>query len=343
MKIGLTYDLVDDYVARGMSEVEAAEFDSPETVDALAAALAEDGHEVVRIGSLEPLTRRLALGERFDLVFNIAEGLEGYGREAQVPGLLEGFGIPTTFSDPLTLCLCLHKGMTKRIVRSAGIPTADFMVVERLEDLDAFDLPFPVFAKPVAEGTSKGVTSLSRIGDHHQLRKVCADLLETFSQPVLVETYLPGWECTVGILGTGDEARAVAVLDVDIKAEADGLDYTFETKKQCETLVTYRLATHDLAQQAIKTALDSWKALGGRDGGRVDIRFDAAGVANFIETNPLPGLHPTHSDLPIMANLAGVEYAELIREIVKSATARMKTNRASTFVTQSTKRCMSAF
>ncbi|WP_051261637.1 D-alanine--D-alanine ligase family protein [Desulfovibrio inopinatus] len=343
MKIGLTYDLVDDYIARGMSEVEAAEFDSPETVDAISEALENVGHHVVRIGSLEPLTRRLALGESFDLVFNIAEGLEGYGREAQVPAVLEGVGIACTFSDPLTLCLCLHKGMTKRIVRDCGIPTADFIVIERMEDLDGVNLPFPVFAKPVAEGTSKGVTSMSRITDMHQLKTVCMDLLETFSQPVLVETYLPGREYTVGIVGTGEAARVIGVLDVAIKAEADGIDYTFETKKYCEELVTYRLGTDEPARQAADTALAAWKVLGGRDAGRIDIRFDAAGIPNFIEANPLPGLHPIHSDLPIMATLAGVGYTDLIEQIVNSAIFRIGSSRIAMLVSIADRRYSSAF
>ena len=113
----------------------------------------------------QALIGRLAQGDRWDLVFNIAEGLYGLAREAQVPAILDVYDIPYTFSDPLVLSLALHKGLTKTVVRQAGIATPDFALVERPADIDAIDLPFPLFAKPVAEGTSKGISGASKILD----------------------------------------------------------------------------------------------------------------------------------------------------------------------------------
>ncbi|MEK7244000.1 MAG: D-alanine--D-alanine ligase, partial [Thermodesulfobacteriota bacterium] len=156
MKIGITYDLRDDYIAEGYTEEETAEFDHPRTIDAIEEALRDLGYETDRIGHLRALTRRLVAGDRWDLVFNIAEGLRGFGREAQVPALLDAWEIPYTFSDPLVLSLTLHKGLTKRVIRDFGIPTPDFAVVETPEEIAAMALPFPLFAKPVAEGTGKG-------------------------------------------------------------------------------------------------------------------------------------------------------------------------------------------
>src|SRR5687768_1093203 len=147
VRIGLTYDLRLDYLAAGYGEEETAEFDQPGTIDAIEGALRELGHEVDRIGHARSLIGRLALGERWDLVFNICEGLRGPAREAQVPAILDVYEIPYTFSDPLVLALTLHKGFTKQIVRGAGVPTSDFMVVERLEDVERVELPYPLFAK----------------------------------------------------------------------------------------------------------------------------------------------------------------------------------------------------
>src|SRR5262245_11328722 len=135
MKIGLTYDLREEYLAAGYSALETAEFDRADTIGAIEDALRELGHHPDRIGHVRQLTARLAVGDRWDLVFNICEGLHGCGREAQVPALLDAFAIPYTFSDPLRMALCLHKGLTKVIVRDAGVPTAPFAVVERLDDL----------------------------------------------------------------------------------------------------------------------------------------------------------------------------------------------------------------
>lgn len=192
MRIGLTYDLRAEYLAAGFSEEETAEFDRPDTIDALDQALRSLGHGTDRIGSARQLIQRLARGDRWDLVFNIAEGLHGSARESQVPAILDVYDIPYTFSDPLVLAVCLHKGLTKLAIRSAGLPTPDFAVVERTEDLARIDLPFPLFAKPVAEGTGKGIGPSSKLGDRAALERVCRELLDRYHQPVLVETFLPG-------------------------------------------------------------------------------------------------------------------------------------------------------
>lgn len=323
MRIGFTYDLRDDYLAQGFSEEQAAEFDRPDTIDDVAGALAALGHEVSRIGRLSELIRRLLDGERWDLVFNIAEGVRGIGREAQVPALLDAWNIPYTFSDPVVMGLTLHKGLTKRVVRDAGIPTAEFAVIEHVADLDRLSLPFPLFAKPVAEGTSKGVDTRSKITNRNALNRVCARLLGDFDQPVLVERYLPGREFTVGLLGTGAAARVPGVLEVALNERAEPAIYTFLNKEECETRVEYRLVDDRDARVAADVALAAWKVLGCRDAGRVDVRLDAGGLANFIEVNPLPGLNPVHSDLPILCTRLGWPFERLIGEILDSALMRV--------------------
>ena len=119
MKVGITYDLRDDYLIRGFSPEEAAEFDSRATIEAIAAALTALGHGAEQIGGVTALVEQLAAGERWDLVFNIAEGVHGFGREAQVPALLDAYEIPYTFSDPLVLALCLHKELSAASKKSA--------------------------------------------------------------------------------------------------------------------------------------------------------------------------------------------------------------------------------
>ena len=215
MRVGLTFDLRDHYLAAGYSAEDTAEFDNIETIDSLGGALERLGLEVDRIGTVRQLAQRLVAGERWELVFNIAEGLKGVGREAQVPALLDAYDIPYTFSDTMVMALALHKGMAKRVVRDCGVPTAPFAVVETMADLAAVELPFPLFAKPIAEGTGKGVTSASRVASATALRKLCRQLLERYRQPVLVETFLPGREFTVGIIGTGASAESVAVMAAD--------------------------------------------------------------------------------------------------------------------------------
>jgi D-alanine-D-alanine ligase len=288
--------------------------------------LRELGHETDRIGHVRQLVDRLAAGDRWDLVFNICEGLYGRGREAQVPALLDAYDIPYTFSDPLVMALSLDKGLTKTVVRSAGVPTPDFAVVSCESQIAQLNLRFPVFAKPIAEGTGKGVTPASKIVNRNQLNHVCQDLLNTFKQPVLIERYLPGREFTVGLLGTGEQASAIGTMEVLLLPAAEAEVYSYVNKENSEELVQYRFPRADQDEQvhaAESIALAAWRAVGCRDGGRVDLRCDENGRPNFMEVNPLAGLHPFHSDLPIMCNNLGITYLTLVDRIVRSAARRL--------------------
>jgi len=320
--VGLTYDLRDDYLQEGYSLEETAEFDKPDTIEAIEEVILKNGHLTCRIGHVQALTRRLAAGDRWDLVFNIAEGLHGFGREAQVPALLDAYKIPYTFSDPLGQSLTLHKGMTKHVVRDLGIPTPDFAVVSDPEDIDLISLPYPLFAKPVAEGTGKGITALSKIDNTSDLRKVCINLLNTFHQPVLVETYLPGREFTVGIVGSGKDARALGVMEVLLNPDAEQNAYSYDNKEHYENLVRYAAVDDPEAKHAMEISLLAWRGLGLKDGGRIDLRSDARGIPHFIEVNSLAGLNPIRSDLPILCNLLDISYHQLITDILNSALKR---------------------
>jgi len=320
--VGITYDLKADYVAMGYSEEDAAEFDSPVTIDGIDDALQALGFRTERVGALPALASALLAGRRWDMVFNIAEGLHGFARESQVPALLDYYNIPCVFSDAMTLGVCLHKGVAKHVVRDKGVPTADFAVVERAEDAHRVHLPYPLFVKPVAEGTGLGVGAASKVRNVLELEEACARLIARHNQPVLVETYLPGRELTVGITGTGEDARAIAALEVEFGAGAESHAYGYVNKQEFEDRVAYRLAHDEVAEAACAVALQAWRALGCRDGGRVDVRLDAAGVPNFIEVNPLAGLNPETSDLPILCYKKGMTYRQLIAEIMTSALAR---------------------
>jgi D-alanine-D-alanine ligase len=322
MRIGMTYDLRDDYLAAGFAEEETAEFDRASTIEAIENAIRNMGHDPVRIGNIQSLVLALAAGQSWDLVFNIAEGLYGFGREAQVPALLDAYRIPYVFSDPLTQALTLHKGMAKHVIRNMGLPTADFAVIESASDTCGVNLPYPLFAKPIAEGTGKGVTPASRIDNASLLQETCTRLLLEFRQPVLVETFLPGREFTVGIVGNGAQARSIGVIEVILLDHSEPDVYSYHNKEFCEELVEYRAVDDSEARKAEEVAIASYKALGCRDAGRVDLRSDASGTPNFIEINPLAGLHPEHSDLCIIATKYGISYQKLLADIVLAARQR---------------------
>ncbi len=326
MRVGLTYDLRSDYLAMGFSLEDTAEFDKEETIAGIEGALRELGYETVRIGHAKALVKRLEAGDRWDLVFNICEGLCGIAREAQVPALLDLYGVPYVFSDPLVLALTLHKGMTKRVVRDAGVPTSDFRVYETAEDLADLRFGPPFFVKPVAEGTGKGCSAKSIVRDPAALAGVCDGLVARFRQPALIEPYLAGREFTVGITGTGRRAKAVGSMEIVLLSNAEKGVYSYSNKGNYEDRVVYRpgdAAKDPVAAASEKVALDAWRALGCRDGGRVDIRCDADQNPQFLEVNPLAGLNPKDSDLPILARMANITYTQLIGRIMDSAAARI--------------------
>jgi len=326
MRIGLTYDLRSEYLAAGYSEDETAEFDREETIDAIDAALQRLGHATDRVGNARQLVERLAAGRRWDLVFNIAEGMIGIGREAQIPAILDAYGIPYTFSDPLVMSLTLHKGMTKRVIRDAGVPTCDFTVVEHPDDIAQVRFGPPYFVKPVAEGTGKGVSPKSIVRRRKDLPVACRLLLETYRQPVLVERFLPGREFTTAVIGTGRQAEVIGTMEVLLLADAEQQVYSYHNKENFEALVRYRLVQpvdDPLVVDIEDIALHAWRVLGCRDAGRLDLRCDKRGRPQFIEVNPLAGLHPEHSDLPIICGLVGVSFERLIARIIASAEQRV--------------------
>jgi D-alanine-D-alanine ligase and related ATP-grasp enzymes len=326
LKIGITYDLRDEYLKEGYNLEDTAEFDLLDTIESIEKVIIDNGFQADRIGNVKALTRQLVAGNRWDLVFNIAEGLHGFGREAQVPALLDAYNIPYTFSDPLGHALTLHKGMTKHVLRDMGIPTPDFAVVSYESEIADVKLPLPLFAKPVAEGTGKGITSLSKITNREELHRICKYILQTFKQPALVETYLPGREFTVGILGSGKDAKVLGVIEVILKPAAEKNAYSYENKEHYDRLVQYILVDDDEAKQAKEISLRLWRGLDLKDAGRVDLRSDACGAPHFMEVNSLAGLNPKRSDLPILCNLLGMSYDELINSIIKSALRRTNIN-----------------
>jgi D-alanine-D-alanine ligase len=302
----------------GYGEEETAEFDSEVTIDAICNAVEAMGFEAVRIGNVKRLVEALARGERWDGVFNFCEGLKGLAREATVPALLEVYDVPYVFSDGLTLAVTLDKSMAKRIVRDAGVPTADFAVIESGDDIAKVNLPYPLFLKPVAEGSGKGVNAKSKVNDAAALNRVALELLENFDQPVLVETFLPGREFTVAVIGTGADAKVLGASEIVPKENWVGDGYGYENKEYWHDKVDIIGADPESRRAAGDVALAAWRALRCRDGGRVDIRNDANGKPHFIEVNPVAGLRPEYSDMCFIATREGLTYRQLIGCIMQS-------------------------
>lgn len=321
MRIGLTYDLRQEYLNEGCSEEETAEFDKTSTIENIEDSLHFLGYETERIGNIKNLINEIRYN-RWYMVFNICEGMYGSGREAQVPALLDAYQIPYTFSDPLILSLTLNKGLTKRIIRDAGIKTAPFIIIKNEEDIKNIELSYPLFVKPNSEGSGKGISSKSKVNNKYELIKSCRNIWLTSNCEIIVEKYLPGKEFTVGILGTGEESISLGCMEIHFNSNETF--YSYNMKENYEYFIKYTLPEMEITENVCELALKSWKLLGCRDAGRIDIRLDENGEPNFIEVNPLAGLNKETSDLPILAKMNGFSYDYIIESIMKSAKKRLQ-------------------
>jgi D-alanine-D-alanine ligase len=321
-------------VAELIARDEFAEWDSPTTIAAVESALSRLG-KVVRLEAKEDFPEKLRQTKP-DIVFNIAEGFHGVNREAHVPAICEFYGIPYSGSDPFTLSLCLDKARTKETLAFHGISTPKFAVVSEVDELPSrtASLRFPLFVKPLHEGSSKGITDGNLCPNAEQLLSQTRFLLENYKQPVLVEEYLPGKEFTCAVLGNSENATVLPIVGMNFETLPEGAlpIYSFDAKFvwdrpenpldifQCPARITRKL------QASIeRVTLDAFRVLGCRDWARVDVRLDASGVPNIIEVNPLPGILPDPADnscLPKAARAAGIGYEELIQSCLRYAAAR---------------------
>ncbi len=316
-----------------------AEWDSVETIDAVANALSAYG-TVIRLEATADFPQRLREAG-VDIVFNIAEGLHGPNREAHVPAICEFYGVPYSGSDPFTLSLGLHKARTKQILAAAGVPTAGFRLVETEEALEALArdtdrsaLRYPLFLKPVQEGSSKGITERNFVRDGRELLVRGRELLHDYGQPVIAEEYLPGAEFTCGVLGNGAEAHVLPPVAMRFDTLPAGAlpIYGFEAKWVWDTrehpLEIFECPPRisgELRAAIEAVTLRAYHTLGCRDWSRIDVRLDAAGAPNVIEINPLPGILPDPADnscLPKAARAAGMSYDALIQACLLHAAKR---------------------
>jgi D-alanine-D-alanine ligase len=272
--------------------------------------------------------------EKPDIVFNIAEGLRGINRESQIPSMLEMLNIPYTASDPLTLSTCLDKSRAKEILSFHNVSNPRFEVVNSKNELENSDITFPIILKPVAEGSSKGIFNSSLLRNISELNGSLDEQIKNYQQSFIAEEYLPGREFTVGILGNGESAFVLPIVEINFDALPKNINpiYSYEAKwildgpdNQIEMYKCPAVIDTDLTNEIEKIALNAYHVLQCKDWSRIDIRLDAAGKPNIIEVNPLPGILPdpkNNSCLPKAARTAGFTYDELINHTLNSALVR---------------------
>jgi D-alanine-D-alanine ligase len=349
-RVALLYNLKHNAIPEPGAPPDAlAEYDSIETIQALEDALRADGHQVIPLEGDKTLLDTIRQADP-DICFNIAEGHRGDARESQVPALLEMLDIPYAGSKVLAHAISLDKAITKRVWRDYGLPTAPFRVFRHGDEPLDGQLDFPLFVKPVREGTGMGINGHSVVHDEAELQEQVRWVIRTYRQPALVEGYLPGREFTVGLIGNplapgqhrwngpsiGSGQRLYdeqgfhifPVLEVDSKVGVGQGLYNAEAKSYYpgqEGAPLYLCPADisvDLEAELKRLAVAAFEAIGALDVARVDFRLGADGQPYLMEINTLPGLNPTVSDLCIMARAEGMHYTDLINEILNLAIDR---------------------
>ncbi|MBU1999350.1 MAG: ATP-grasp domain-containing protein [Candidatus Omnitrophota bacterium] len=331
MNVVLTYNLKKKDATKPADYF--SEFDSEETVNAIASALKSRGHTIDCVDVERKDIISYFRNNRIDMVFNIAEGTRGRFRESEIPAILDYLNIPYTGSGTFSLAVALNKALTKKILRAENIPTPLFQLfIKGNEKLNA-DLKFPLIVKPNYEGSAKGINSSNVVHDPAELYKKAQEIIGLYNQGVLIEEFIEGKELTVGILENGIPA-ILPILEIDFSSCTKSGEYFYSWRmkeyqgdsEQGLTPTFHCPARLDKETEKLvkDTALRTHRAIGCQDMSRTDIRLNKDNVPYVLEINPLPGLNPKESNFPLMVNAAGIKYDEMIEAVLMSAYQRRK-------------------
>jgi D-alanine-D-alanine ligase len=314
---------------------EKIEFGSmADNVEEVAASLRMEGFTPsvtpLREGGLDDFIRDLGQ-DGAEMVFNLCEGaFENSLFEMNVAALLELFGLKFTGSGPLALGLALNKGLAKDILSRRGIPTADYCVVDSLPVRLSNDLRFPIIVKPLREDASVGIEADAVVKNIDELEKRVDYVLKNYYQPALLEEYIEGREFNISVLGNGSEKRTLPPSEIDFSGYPEGTPKICCYEAKWITMSPLYIKSPpicpadipaSLAGELRDVALQAYDAIGCRDYARVDLRVGTDGGLRVLEVNPNPDIS-SDAGFVRAAKSAGLEYHQLIGEIVRVAAAR---------------------
>lgn len=313
MKVALLHN-----VNRGANEHEA-EFDLPITIEALTQALLKE-HEVSPVECTRDFTHWLALLTVFrpDIIFNVAEGYAGSGREAVYPAIYEQLGLTYCGPGPTELLVCHDKALAKKLLEGKGIPMPWGKVIRKNEDLNNIqgqDLPFPLIIKLNSEGSSMGMDGNCIVQNWTELEKQVSKVLSKYGSNVLVEQYIEGKDMSMsfieGLGGLGPVQYVYpgkSIYDYELKtSQNNSVDVV--QPKDLKPEVRQRL--HELTSN-IANILD----INGY--GRADFRITPEGDIYFLEMNAQVCFHPQGAFV-LAAEAEGYSYDDVVLHIVQYA------------------------
>ena len=302
------------------------------TVKAIEEAILKKGNRVTLIPASFDLLQRIEAIDDLDVIYNACTGITDKIQQANVVGMLELQDVPFVGSSLSTQIMGLHKAASKRLFKSANIPTARFQVFFTGTEQINENLNFPLIVKPEREGSSLGIDHDSVVYDDVNLYKKVKEVIRKFKQTALVEEFLNGREFTVGILGNDDELEVLPIIEI-----------LYDDNDNSNGFMTVDLKADDQLGQQLPADLDkktlnliknnarkAYTVLNCHEFARIDVRMDKDGYPYFIELNTLPGMEKGYSDYPKMAEAQGYKYEDLIEKLITLAIERDQEKREST-------------
>lgn len=249
----------------------------------------------------------------YDYAYNALHGK--YGEDGCIQGILEIMQIPYTGCGVMSSAICMNKEYTKRILSTnSEIPMAKSVFVQKGEDVmeKTKDLKFPVFTKPVSEGSSFG---MAKVNTREELLDAYAQAIK-YNDDVLIEEFIDGAFVTVGVLEEDGKNFATEILEIRPKNE--WYDYEAKYTPGMSEFILPAELDENLTKKVKEIAVKSHQTAGCRGVSRVDFMIGKDGVPYVIEINTSPGMTDT-SDLPAQSKVMGISYDHLVQIILNGA------------------------
>lgn len=276
------------------------ELDSETTINSIIEALEKEGHNAIFIEANTEIINVLPKLNP-DICFNISEGHYGDSRTAQVPAILDMLRIPYTGSGVLAQSRGLNKRMTKVVWMAYGLPTPNYFEARTVNDLKGNDFSFPLFVKPIREGTGMGISGTSIVKNYSELIKKVTELIDEFDEPALVEQFLSGDEYTVGVIGNKPKQYVFPPISIEVDYLSGEEGVYGAALKTTDKVMNPAKLDPIFKRKLQQLALDAHNALEANDVSRIDIRCDENNDPYLLEINLTPGLVKGFSDLAVAA------------------------------------------
>lgn len=318
-----------------------ADYDDPPTIASIIKHLKKCGYGIIPIEADEKAYLKLYKNrEQIDLLFNYSLGINGKDRYSHIPAMCEMLKIPYTGSPPLVQATVMNKGKAKETLLAKGLPTLPFQIFKSNKDKLNPKLNFPLIVKPVAQGSSAGITNKSVVNGNCELERQVAYILETFKEPALIEPFLDGREFSVSMLGNPPKILPIIESDHSVLPKEylplDSLEvkWIFEETSGANNLICPAIIEKPLRQKLENSCIKTWEVLEIVDLCRIDIRCDKNENPYILDVNSPPGLIPPEvsktSYFTLSARVAGMNYEELLKTLFSITLKRYQEERFET-------------